>query len=96
MADPILPVINQSEILKGIWASMPPQFSSGIGFLITISKAIGIIFIIYLIFLVIQSIVRIREALRMKSMAKNIEEINQKLTILVGNKKLSKSKSSKD
>ncbi len=94
MAD-IIPGLNTSDIFQGVWASMPPQFSSGIGLMLTLAKAIGIIFIIYLVFLVIQSIVRIREALRMKSMANNIEEINQKLSILVGSKRLSKSKDSK-
>jgi membrane protein insertase Oxa1/YidC/SpoIIIJ len=94
MAD--IPLVNSSEIIKGIWSSMPFELSKGIGFIVTLGKAISIAFLVYIIFLIIQSVVRIREALRMKSMAQNIAEINQKLSLLVDKKNSKELKKSKD
>ncbi|MEK6825101.1 MAG: hypothetical protein AABX12_03445 [Nanoarchaeota archaeon] len=78
--------LNQtgSEITRLLWRTMPPEFTSGISLLITLGKVAGVIFIVYLLFLVIKSIVSIRQALRMKSIALNVAEINKKLDILLG------------
>jgi hypothetical protein len=43
-------------------------------------------FVIYLGFLIIQSIVRIRQALKVKTIEKTVEEINKKLDMLLSNK----------
>lgn len=94
MAD-IIPNITTSDIFSAAWSSMPPQFSSGIGLIITLGKAIGIVVLVYLCFLIIQSVVRIRQALRMKQIAQDVAEIKQKLSALI-DKKSSKDKKSRD
>ena len=51
---------------------------------------------IYIIFMIIRSIVQIRSSLRMKSIAKNVEEINSKLDSIIGKKSSEKTKSKKN
>ena len=48
-----------------------------------IIQAIGVVFIIYIIFLIIKSIIAIRHSLRERQMVKDISEINQKLSSLL-------------
>ena len=56
----------------------------GISQLITIGKAVGIAVLIYIIFLIIRSITQILYSIRFKKVAKNVEEINHKMDILIG------------
>ena len=87
MAIPSLEIdLNQtgSEIANLLWRTMPSEFTSGISLLITLGKVAGIVFIVYLLFLVIKSIINIRQALRMKSIANNVAEINKKLDLIIG------------
>ena len=86
MAPPLLVNESTSEIMKLFWENMPFQFSSGIFTILTLAKTIGVVFLIYLVFLIIKSIVNIRQAIRMKTIAKNVEDINHKLDLLVGHK----------
>ena len=86
MVDPLLINESGSEIARLFWENMPFQFNSGLSTILTLAKAISIVFIIYLIFLIIKSIVNIRQALRMKLIAKNVEDINHKMDLLVGHK----------
>ena len=85
---------NASEIGSLVWNSLPPQFSAGFSFMILLGKILGIAAIVYLLFLIIQSFVRIRQALRMKAIEQAVTEINKKMDMLIEHTKKGK-KSSK-
>lgn len=83
-------VINGSEITNAI----TPALSGILGPLIPFIQAIGIIVIIYFVFLIIKSFLAIRHSLREGRMTKDISEINGKLSILI--ERLPGKKSRKD
>jgi len=78
--------INASEIGKSMFANLPPQLVGSLSTLMTILKAVGIVFLIYLIFLIIKSITAIRTNSIIKKISRNVEEINQKLDLIVKKK----------
>jgi len=55
----------------------------GISNIIKIGTAVGIAILVYIVFLIIQGITRILYSLRFKKMTKNVEEINNKMDILI-------------
>lgn len=67
--------LNWSNIISGI---------PGINSLLVLGKAIGIAILIYIIFLIIRGITSILHSRRTKNLLKNVEEINQKMDILIG------------
>jgi len=75
--------INAGDIANKVVTNMPPAFQDNILFILNIIKAIGIAFLIYLIFIIIRAIVQIGSARRIKKISKNVEEINNKLDLLV-------------
>lgn len=58
----------------------------GVSDIINIIKAIGILIILYIIFLIIRGISQISMASRLKTIALNVEEMNNKMDLLVGKK----------
>ncbi len=76
-------LFNASDISKLLWSALPPELSGGLFLLITIGKVIGILVIIYLAFLIIQSLIRIRSAQRVKSIEHNVEEINKNIKLII-------------
>jgi hypothetical protein len=66
--------INWSDIFSKI-----PGFQT----LVNIGVALGLLLIVYIVFLIIRSITQILYSLRFKKVAKNVEEINQKMDILI-------------
>jgi len=70
-------------ILQGL----PPEIVSNLGNLIMILKAAGIIFICYLAFLIIMSILNIRKSIRIKKIYEKVNEIDVKLDRLLKNHK---------
>ena len=72
-----------SEIIKNVVSGLSPQFAPIIGIL----KAVGIIVLIYLVILIVKAILNIRTGFKIGKIAKNVEEINQKLDILTKGKK---------
>ena len=80
------PIIDPSQIGNLVWNSMPPEFSSSFSFLLTIGKAIGIAFLVYVIFMIIHTIIKTRQSLRIRSIEQNVSEINQKLDLLLHKK----------
>ncbi len=62
----------------------------GIGTLVKILQAVGIIIFIYFVFLIIRTIAQIRHNLNIKKIAQNVEEINKKMDILTGKDKKNK------
>lgn len=67
--------------LSDVFSSIP-----GISTLLNIAKIAGVVVIIYIVFLIIKVILGIGSALRMRKLAKNVEEINRKMDMLVGKK----------
>ncbi len=74
------------EIFNGL-TSLP-----GVGDIILIVKAIGILVALYIIFLIIRAISQISMAARLKVLATNVEQINQKMDLLVGKRNTRKEK----
>lgn len=79
MAEPTSLELNTSLVGEVVWGSMPPDLLNSFGFLLNIAKAISIVFLIYLAFLIVRSVIQAKQALRMKSIEKEIKEINKKL-----------------
>jgi len=74
---------------------LPPELVSSMSTLITILKAAGILFIAYILYLVISSILGIRKSIKITKIHKKVEEIDKKLDVLlkrVKNKKQDKKK----
>jgi len=84
-------LINTTEIGGNILQGLSPFFSP----LITILKAIGIVVIIYIIFLIIKSILSWRDHSRLKKIAQNVEQINEKFDSLLRKKSSVRKESSK-
>lgn len=74
------------EVGKSIIGNLPPEITSKLGLLVNILEAIGIVFLIYLIFLIIKAFFSMRTNLRIKKIASSVEEINSKLNLIVKNK----------
>ena len=91
-----VPLINASDIGNLIWGSLPPQLLGNINLLLTIAKVAGVLVLIYVVFLIIQAVIRTRQALRIKSIEQNVIEINQKLSTIIEGKHKTNSKKSKD
>ena len=83
-----LELINQSAS-EGLTASMISAVGSlpGMKEIFAISKAIGIVVLVYLGILILKAIIQTWQARNFKRLVKNVEEINQKLDILVGKKR---------
>ena len=84
MALEIIPANISSSldmIMTNAFANIP-----GFNTIIQISKAVGIAVIVYLVILMVKAIIQARQSMRLKLIAKNVEEINSKLDLLVGKK----------
>lgn len=84
--------INATETTSNLLENISPILMDKLSPLITILKAIGILVLIYIIFLVIRALLRLRDSSRLKKISKNVAEINDKLDILVRRGKKSESK----
>ena len=80
--------INMTQLGNEISA----QVVSSISPLITIFKAIGVAVLVYIIFLFLRALFRWKTVSKVGKIAKNVDEINEKLGILIsqGNIKLPK------
>jgi len=79
--------IDWSEVIMGV---------PGLGGLVAIGKAVGIVVIVYISFLIIRSIVQIKYSLRFKRLTQNVEDINRKMDILISQKSRKEKPSEKD
>jgi len=87
---PDLSTLNIS-LSQAVLDALPPDVVANLGTLMTIFKTLGIIVIIYIIFLIISSVFNIRRGLMIKRTYKLVKEINEKL-----DKVLHKGKSEKE
>lgn len=72
--------------LSSILSALAPTLTGDISSLITLAKAAGIIFIIYLVIVIVQAILRIRFAYNIRKIAKSVEDINKKLDKMIKKK----------
>ena len=88
------PIINATEFIAGLSPALLDKLSP----IFTIFKAIGIILLIYIIFLIIRAIFRWKTSFDISRISRNVEEINNKLDILIKREekpKIEKSKKKK-
>jgi hypothetical protein len=81
------PVTNSTGIFDINWANVILGIP-GLGDLIAIGKAVGVAVLVYILFMIIRSIVQINYSFRFKRLTKNVEEINQKMDVLIGKGKI--------
>lgn len=80
-------LINTSGIFSGATNAVSGVLSQTLSPLMGILKAVGIVFLIYIVILIIKAIMEMRTGSRIKKIADNVEEINQKLDKIVKKKK---------
>ena len=78
----VAPKISLGEIIK----NLPPELISKISGLVTLLKAIGIIFLCYLIFKIIKSFFDIRRNIRIAKTYYKVNEIDRILDLFLGKK----------
>lgn len=71
------------EIAKDIWAGMPLELLNSFSWLLTIAKALGIVAIIYIVFLILRQIVNARSYKTLKNIEENTTEIKRKMDELI-------------
>ena len=71
------------SILPEILNQLPPETSAGIGTLITIFQAVGVFFLIYLIFLIVNIVLNIRRGIMIKKTYNKVYEIDEKLDKII-------------
>ena len=76
MADEL---VNMSQLVENLSPVILDKFSP----LITIFKAVGIVLLIYIIFLITKALFRWRAVSKINKIAKNVDQINKKLGILI-------------
>lgn len=101
MAEPLVispgtgtPDINLSFIdFETVLQGLPPETATALGGLITILKTVGIVLIIYFIFLIVNIILSIRRGRMIKMNYQKLNDIENKLDkVLEGKEKKSDSK----
>lgn len=73
-------IADQQNILSSLVQSLPQSILDKISFVVDLSKILLIIVIIYLILVIISKIMKLRDSSNLSKIAKNVEEINQKLS----------------
>ena len=74
---------------------LPPEIISRIAGLITILQAAGIIFIVYMAFLITRWILNFKRYRKVNKMYSKMEEMDKKLDLLLDNKEIKKKKEKK-
>mgnify|MGYP001611021406 CR=1 FL=1 len=87
MANNVLQLGDAKEIILEFSQNLPPELISSFGTLITILKTLGVIFIIYILFLIVDIIMNIRRNLMIKRMYEKVNDIDNKLNKLIKKKK---------
>jgi len=72
--------------LETLIQNLPPEIVAQLGTLIFLAKTVGIILLIYIIFLTIKSIITIRNSSRIKTIYKKVHIIDEKLNRLLQEK----------
>jgi len=72
------------DVLRGVFGILTNV--PGFDLLVKIFQVVGVLFIIYLVFMIIRAFAGWKSARKLSIIAKNVEEINSKLDSLVGKK----------
>ena len=80
-------IAPEQNLISSIIQSLPQSVVDKISFVVDLSKILLIIIIIYLIVIIISKIVKFRDSSNLAKIAKNVEEINQKLSSKSSRKK---------
>ncbi len=78
------------ELKEGL-QNLPPEIINSIGNLVYILKAAGILLILYIIFIIIKGYFDIKRSIRIKNINEKIDEMNDKLDVLINKGKKKKS-----
>ncbi len=81
-------VVNMTELTNELSGFILDKFSP----LVTIFKILGVVIIIYVIFLIIKALFRWKTAWDIGKIARNVEEINSKMDMLIEKPKLKQDK----
>lgn len=81
-------LINITEIIS----ALPPNIADRLGTLITILKAVGIIFVVYFTYLIVNGIINWKGSRRLKFIEKKVKIIEKKLDLLLKGRKKEKKK----
>jgi|APSaa5957512622_1039677.scaffolds.fasta_scaffold126069_2 hypothetical protein len=85
--------MNLTGSLGEVVSTLPPELAAPVATLIMILQAVGVLFFVYIIFLIVNSVLAIRRNLFAKKTWKKIQEIEKKLDkVLKINKKEKKKK----
>lgn len=91
----LFPGVDTQAMSEMVWNAMPSDLLGNFTLLMTLAKTIGILFIVYLAFLIIKAFVQTRQALRIKSIEQNVIAINEKLTKIIDKQNVAKHESDK-
>ncbi len=73
------PILNSSIINQEVIPAILDKFSP----VVTIFKAVGVIILVYILFLILKTLLSWRASHRIGKIEKNVEEINEKLSVLI-------------
>ena len=81
-------VVNNSSVVLGdLLDQIFPAILERFGFLITILKVTGVVFIVYVIYIIVKGVLKFKDRKRLKIIEKKVLEIDKKLDKLIGSKK---------
>jgi len=75
--------LNNSEMLEGVLENLFPALMEKLGPLLTILKAVGIIFLVYVVYLIVRGFFRWKDRKRLRRIEEKIDEIDRKLDSLM-------------
>jgi len=80
-------MVETLTIGSDIIQNLPPEASIGIMNLVTIFKAVGLIFIIYFILQIVNIILNIKRNKRIKRIEKKVDQVDYKVNKILSKKK---------
>lgn len=78
----------QGQIVDGVASGLLSSMANlpGVSMIIGLVQAIGAVVLIWLILLIVKAVAQLKQTARMKSIEKNVKEINQKIDVLTRKK----------
>jgi hypothetical protein len=76
-------LINSSDIVSEMINDIVPALMERAGPLVTIFKAVGVVLIVYIAYLIYRGVIRLRDRKRLKIIEKKVFDIDAKLDKLV-------------
>jgi len=76
-------LVNMSDVISSLPSYIFERFDN----LVLILQAVGIAFIVYIIYIIIKTILDFRNVKRLKVLVKKVDSLERKIDILIGDKK---------